>query len=145
MNVAAFACILVFKRGKVYFEDIRDLGGLSKNHPIIALCFCITLFSLAGIPPLAGFFAKFYVFKSIIESQMYILAIIGLLTSVISAFYYLRIIKIMYFDETKEKFDQISGFGMKSSLAISSFVTLFYFTYPSELLNFTELAAKIFN
>jgi len=145
MNIAAFTSILFFSRDKKYCEDIRDLGGLSKNHPVVAVCFCIILFSLAGIPPLAGFFAKFYIFKSVIESEMYILAVIGLLSSVISAFYYLRIIKIMYFDTEQEKFDDISGLGMKFSLFSSSFLILFYFINPSFLVNITEIASKVFN
>ena len=118
---------------------------MSKNHPVVAICFCIILFSLAGIPPLAGFFAKFYIFKSVIESEMYILAVIGLLSSVISAFYYLRIIKIMYFDTEQKKFDDISGLGMKFSLFSSSFLILFYFINPSFLVNITEIASKVFN
>jgi NADH-quinone oxidoreductase subunit N len=144
-NIAVFTCILFFKRGDKYFEDIKDLGGLSKNHPMIAACFCVLLFSLAGIPPLAGFFAKFYIFKSVIQSEMYILAVIGLLASVISAFYYLRVIKIMYFDREEEKFDEISGFGMKLSLTLSSILILLYFINPSILLEFTNLAAVLFS
>lgn len=145
MNIAAFTCILFFSRNKIYFEDIRDLGGLSKNHPVISICFCIILFSLAGIPPLAGFFAKFYIFKAVIDSQMYTLAIVGLLSSVVAAFYYLRVIKIIYFDKEKEKFDQISGLGMKFSLSISSIIILFYFISPSFLINLSDIAAKVFN
>jgi len=144
MNIAAFTCILFLSREKKYFEDIRELGGMSKNHPIVSACLCLTLFSLAGIPPLAGFFAKFYVFKAVIESEMYMLAIIGLLSSVISAFYYLRVIKIIYFDKNKEKFDEMSGFGMKFSLTTSSLLILFYFINPSLLINITDLASKIF-
>ena len=145
MNIAAFTCILFFSRNKIYFEDIRDLGGLSKNHPVISICFCIILFSLAGIPPLAGFFAKFYIFKAVIDSQMYTLAIVGLLSSVVAAFYYLRVIKIIYFDKEKEKFDEISGLGMKFSLSISSIIILFYFISPSFLINLSDIAAKVFN
>ena len=144
MNIAAFTCILFLSREKKYFEDIRELGGMSKNHPIVSACLCLTLFSLAGIPPLAGFFAKFYVFKAVIESEMYMLAIIGLLSSVISAFYYLRVIKIIYFDKNKEKFDEMSGFGMKFSLTTSSLLILFYFINPYLLINLTDLASKIF-
>ena len=101
MNIGAFSCILLMKRSGKYIEDIDELSGVSKNHPLLSLGLMIILFSLAGIPPLAGFFAKFYVFMAVIESQMYTLAIIGLVTTVVSAFYYIRIIKIMYFDEPK--------------------------------------------
>ena len=145
MKIGAFTCILFFSRDKVYYEDIRDLSGLSKNHPVIAVCFCLILFSLAGIPPLAGFFAKFYIFKAVVESEMYLLAIIGLLSSVIAAFYYLRIIKIMYFDKEKEKFDDISGLGTKLSLVSSTLLILFYFILPSFLINLSDIASKVFS
>ncbi|MDC3102176.1 NADH-quinone oxidoreductase subunit NuoN, partial [Candidatus Pelagibacter sp.] len=92
MNLALFSCLLMLKRNDQYYEDIDDLSGLSKNHPLLSLSLLIILFSLAGIPPLAGFFAKFYVFKAVIEQSMYFLAIVGLLSTVIAAFYYLRII-----------------------------------------------------
>jgi len=135
MTLGAFTCILTMKRENNYFENINDLSGLSKNHPLIAFCFLIILFSLAGIPPLAGFFAKFYIFMSVIESKMYFLAIIGLLTTVISAFYYLRIIKIIYFDKPKKSFDQIYDWGLKSSLILSTVLILIYFIQPSVLTN----------
>ena len=99
MNLGLFSCLLMMKRNNEYFEDIEDLSGLSKNHPLLSLSFLLILFSLAGIPPLAGFFAKFYIFKSVLEQSMYFLAIVGLLSTVVAAFYYLRIIKIMYFDK----------------------------------------------
>ena len=84
------------KKNGEYKENISDLSGISKKNPILAFAFLIILFSLAGIPPLAGFFAKFYIFTAVIEQKMYSLAIIGLLTTVVSAFYYLKIIKIIY-------------------------------------------------
>ena len=91
----------MLKRNNQYYEDIDDLSGLSKNHPLLSLSLLVILFSLAGIPPLAGFFAKFYIFKSVIEQSMYFLAIVGLLSTVIAEFYYLKIIKVIYFDEAK--------------------------------------------
>ena len=106
---------------------------MSKNHPILSICLLITLFSLAGIPPLAGFFAKFYIFMAVIEMKMYFLVVIGLLSTVIAAFYYLRIIKIMYFDLEKEKFDTDHHFGLKITLAISTIFILLYFIYPTFL------------
>ena len=134
MNLGAFGCIFMMKRENVYYENINDLSGLSKNHPILSLGFLIILFSLAGIPPLAGFFAKFYIFMTVIESKMYALAIIGLLTTVVSAFYYLRIIKIIYFDKPKKPFDTSYDWGLKASLVISSILILVYFIYPSMLI-----------
>ena len=134
MNLGFFSCLLMMKKNDLYFETIEDLSGLSKNHPILSLCFLIVLFSLAGIPPLAGFFAKFYIFKSVIEQSMYFLAIVGLLSTVIAAFYYLRIIKVIYFDEQKEKYDPDHNVWLRISLAFSTLLILLYFSFPSKLL-----------
>ena len=134
MNLGMFSCILMMKRQNIFYEDIKDLSGLSKNHPVISVCMLILLFSLAGIPPLAGFFAKFYVFMAVIKAEMYTLAIIGLITTVISAFYYLRIIKIIYFDEPNEAFESSQNLGLKISLFFSTIAILIYFIYPSFLI-----------
>ena len=134
MSLGTFACILMMRRENVFYENINDLSGLSNNHPKIALCFLVMLFSLAGIPPLAGFFAKFYIFMAVIEAEMYALAIIGLITTVVSAFYYLRIIKIIYFDKSKKSFDESYNLGLKIILAISTVLVVGYFIYPSILL-----------
>ncbi len=133
MNLGVFGCVFMMKRENVFYEDINDLSGLSKNHPMLAFSFLIILFSLAGIPPLAGFFAKFYIFMAVIEANMYTLAIIGLLTTVVSAFYYLRIIKIIYFDRPKKAFDENYDWGLKGLLILSSILILVYFIYPSIL------------
>ena len=135
MNLAIFGCIFMMKRENIFEENIYELSGLSKNHPIIALCFVIILFSLAGIPPMAGFFAKFYIFMSIIESKMYAFAIVALITTVVSAFYYLRLIKIIYFDKPKKQFTTDYDYGLKISLALSTILILTYFIYPSTLIN----------
>ena len=140
MNLGLFSCLLMMKRNNQYFESIDDLSGLSKNHPLLSLSFLIILFSLAGIPPLAGFFAKFYVFKSVIEQSMYFLAIVGLLSTVIAAFYYLRIIKIMYFDKEKEKYDTDHSLWLKFSLTASTLLILIYFISPSQLI---EIVSRI--
>ncbi len=140
MNLCFFCCLFMMKRKDKFFYNLEDLAGLSKNHPIISLSLLILLFSLAGIPPMAGFFAKFYIFMSVIEQSMYFLAIVGLLSTVISAFYYLRIIKIIYFDPPKEQYDQDHNFGLKISLTIATLLILFYFVYPSGLIN---LVSKI--
>ena len=140
MNLGLFSCLLMLKRNDEYFENIDDLSGLSKNHPLLSLSLLIILFSLAGIPPLAGFFAKFYIFKSVIEQSMYFLAIVGLLSTVVAAFYYLRIIKIMYFDEEKEKYDTDHGLWLKFSLTFSTLLILVYFIFPSQLI---EVVSRI--
>ena len=139
MNIGAFSCLYLLKKDGEYKEKISDLSGISKKHPILAISFLVILFSLAGIPPLGGFFAKFYVFTAVLEQKMYALAIIGLLTTVISAFYYLKIIKTIYltidstitFDDTKNKFAQLS-------ILISCITLLTFFLYPSALNNVAE-------
>ena len=135
MNLGFFSCLLMMKRNNVYYEHIDDLSGLSKNHPMLSLSLLIILFSLAGIPPLAGFFAKFYIFKSVIEQSMYFLAIVGLLATVVAAFYYLRIIKIMYFDKEKESYDKDHSLWLKFSLIFSTLIILLYFIFPSQLVD----------
>ena len=133
MNLGLFSCLLMMKRNNEYYEDIDDLSGLSKNHPLLSLSLLIILFSLAGIPPMAGFFAKLYIFKTVIEQSMYFLAIVGLLSTVIASFYYLRIIKIIYFDKEKEKFDTDHGSWLKFSLTFSTILILLYFIFPTQL------------
>ena len=135
MNLALFSCLLMLKRNDQYYEDIDDLSGLSKNHPLLSLSLLVILFSLAGIPPLAGFFAKFYIFKAVIEQSMYFLAIVGLLSTVIAAFYYLRIIKIIYFDKEREKYDEDHSLWLKFSLTFSTILILLYFVFPSQLID----------
>jgi len=143
MNIGIFACIFLMKKNGKYTEEISDLSGISKKHPLIAFSFLVILFSLAGIPPLGGFFAKFYVFMSVIENEMYTLAIIGLLTTVVSAFYYLRIIKTIYFDEFKEPFNQIQNISITSTIFISCIILISYFLYPSYLSNIVNLIFTI--
>ena len=140
MNLALFSCLLMLKRKDQYYENIDDLSGLSKNHPLLSLCLLVILFSLAGIPPLAGFFAKFYVFKAVLEQSMYFLAIVGLLSTVVAAFYYLRIIKIMYFDKEKDKYDNDHSLWLKLSLTVSTILILLYFIFPSQLI---EVVSRI--
>jgi len=140
MNLALFSCLLMLKRNNKYYEDIEDLSGLSKNHPLLSLSLLVILFSLAGIPPLAGFFAKFYIFKAVIEQSMFFLAVVGLLSTVVAAFYYLRIIKIIYFDEEKEKYDEDHSIWLKFSLTFSTILILLYFIFPSQLI---EVVSRI--
>ncbi len=135
MNVGVFACIFLMKKNGKYAEEISELSGISKSNPLIAVAFLIIMFSLAGIPPLGGFFAKFYVFMSVVENEMYILAIIGLLTTVIAAFYYLRIIKIIYFDKLFKPLDQIKNISITGTIFLSCIILITFFLYPSVLNN----------
>ena len=140
MNLAFFSCLFMLKRNEKYFENIEDLSGLSKNHPLLSLALLAVLFSLAGIPPLAGFFAKFYIFLAVINEKMYFLAVVGLLATVVAAFYYLRIIKIIYFDPEKEKYETKHNFGLKFTLVLSTLFIIAYFIYPSGII---ELISQI--
>ncbi len=135
MNIGAFSCLYLLKKDGQYKENISDLSGISKKHPLLAISFLIILFSLAGVPPLGGFFAKFYVFTSVLEQKMYALAIIGLLTTVISAFYYLKIIKTIYFDDSVITFEAVKNKAAQVSIFLSCSILLTFFLYPSILSN----------
>ena len=135
LQINDFLCLNFNQIDNEYYENLEDLSGLSKNHPLLSISLLIILFSLAGIPPLAGFFAKFYIFKSVIEQSMYFLAIVGLLSTVVAAFYYLRIIKIMYFDEEKDSYDKDHNLWLKLSLTVSTILILMYFIFPSQLID----------
>ena len=135
MNLGAFSCLYLLKKDGIYKENISDLSGISKKHPLLAISLLIILFSLAGIPPLGGFFAKFYVFVAVVEKQMYTLAIIGLLTTVLSAFYYLKIIKIIYFDDSVITFENTKNRYAQFSIFASCVILTTFFLYPSILNN----------
>ena len=135
MNIGAFSCLYLMKKDGLYRENISDLSGISKKHPILAISFLIILFSLAGIPPLGGFFAKFYIFTSVLEQKMYALAVIGLLTTVISAFYYLKVIKTIYFDDSQIVFDPVKNKSAQLTILISCSILITFFLYPSFLNN----------
>ena len=135
MNIGAFSCLYLLKRDGQYKENISDLSGISKKHPLLALALLIILFSLAGVPPLGGFFAKFYVFVAVLEKEMYALAIIGLLTTVMSAFYYLKIIKTIYFDDSFITLDSSKNRTAQISVFTSCVILITFFLYPSYLNN----------
>lgn len=141
MTLGTFACILAMRRDGKMVEDIDQLAGLSRTSPVMALMLAILLFSLAGIPPLAGFFAKFYVFLAAIHAGLYALAVIGVLLSVVGAYYYLRIVKIMYFDEPAERFEPMEA-PLAAVLGICGLFTLLYFVYPAPLVAFAGAAAN---
>ncbi|MFQ5938933.1 MAG: NADH-quinone oxidoreductase subunit NuoN [Alphaproteobacteria bacterium] len=141
MVLGTFGCILCMRVHGRMVEGIDDLAGLAKTHPMVALALAIFMFSMSGIPPLAGFFAKIYVFLAAIQAGLYTLAVIGVLTSVVAAFYYLRIVKLMYFDEPVEAFDRPIGRGMGAILVGTGVFTLFFFAYPGPVLNSAAAAA----
>ena len=140
MNAGVFCCILAMRRKEGYVETIGDLAGLSRNQPMVAAMLAMLMFSLTGIPPLAGFFGKFYVFAPAIQAGLYPLAVIGVLASVVGAFYYLRIVKIMYFDEPAEAFEQPMPGELTAVLGISSVFTLFFVLYPAPLIVASQVA-----
>ena len=141
MTLGSFACVLAMRRKGQAVETIEDLAGLSRNRPVMALMLAALMFSLAGIPPLAGFLAKYYVFVAAIQAGLYALAVIGVLSSVVGAYYYLRIVKIMYFDEPAEAFDPMPT-ELKAVLAVSGLFTIFYFVYPAPLIEAAGAAAR---
>ena len=141
MNVGAFACILCMRRADGMVEDIDDLKGLSRTHPVMAAAMAVFMFSLAGIPPLAGFFAKFYVFVAAIKEGLFALAVIGLIASVVAAFYYLRIVKVMYFDDPAEPFERPIGAEMTLVMGGAGIFTMLFFVYPAPLLSVAQAAA----
>ena len=135
MNIGAFSCLYLLKKDGQYKENISDLSGISKKNPLLAISLLIILFSLAGVPPLGGFFAKFYIFVSVLEKEMYALAIIGLLTTVMSAFYYLKIIKTIYFDDSVITFESSKNRTAQISILTSCIILVTFFLYPSVLNN----------
>jgi len=141
MNVGTFACILCMRKGGRMVEDIDDLAGLGKTNPMLAATIVVFMFSLAGIPPLAGFFGKLYVFLAAVEAGLFVLAIIGVVTSVIGAFYYLRIIKVMYFDDPIDSLDTPIGKELTLVIASTSFIIVLFFVYPTPILAGAATAA----
>ncbi len=141
MTLGTFACILSMRRDGQMVEDIGDLAGLARTRPTMAFFLAMLLFSLAGIPPLAGFFAKFYVFLAAIKAGLFTLAVIGVVTSVVGAYYYLAIVKIMYFDEPAKPFEPMP-YELKAVLAVTGLFNLLFFVYPSPLVDAANAAAK---
>jgi NADH-quinone oxidoreductase subunit N len=129
------------RRPEGMVEEISDLSGLARSNPALAFFLALLLFSLAGIPPLAGFFAKYYVFLGAIKAGLYGLAVIGVLASVVGAYYYLVIVKIMYFDEPAMGFKPMPG-ELKAVLAIAGLFNLLFFVYPAPLIDAAGVAAK---
>jgi NADH-quinone oxidoreductase subunit N len=141
MTLGAFACILAMKRADGPVEDINELAGLSQTNPSMAFIFAALLFSLAGIPPLAGFFAKFYVFLAAVKAGLWPLAVLGVIASVVGAYYYLRVVKIMYFDDAKPAFALVDSRVFLVMAASGLFVILFI-AAPSPLVDAALAAAR---
>ena len=142
MNVGTFACILSMRHRETLVEGVSDLAGLAKTHPMMAFLLAGFMFSLAGVPPLAGFFGKFYIFMAAINAKLYALAILGMLSSVVSAYYYLRIVKIMYFDEADEPLAKPLRTELSAVMGITGLFTMLFFVYPAPLLAAAQAAAK---
>ncbi len=140
MTLGAFAVIIAMRRRGLALEEVRDLSGLSRTNPVVAFVMAMIMFSLAGIPPLAGFFAKFYVFAAAIHAGLYWLSVIGVLSSVVGAFYYLRVVKVMYFDEPVEAFEPMAG-SLKFVLGVSGAVVLLFVVFASPIINAAGAAA----
>ncbi|MBL8903628.1 MAG: NADH-quinone oxidoreductase subunit NuoN [Rhizobiales bacterium] len=140
-TLGVFACVLAMRRKGQHLEQVSDLAGLAHNNKALAFVFAMLMFSLAGIPPLAGFFGKYFVFLAAVKSGLYALAIIGVVASVVGAYYYLRIVKIIYFDEPAEKFDALDGEVKWVAYASGAFALLFV-GFANYLVNLAEAAAK---
>src|SRR6202041_3460992 len=141
MTLGTFSVILAMKRNGQHVEKISDFAGLSRTNPLLAFFFAMFLFSLAGVPPLAGFFGKFYVFVAAIRAGLFTLSVIGVLTSVIGAYYYLSIVKVMYFDEPLTQLDPVRV-ELRAVLAVAGLFNIFFFVYPGPLVSMATVAAK---
>ena len=142
-NLGVFAGIQAMRRGGQAVENIGDLAGLSRNCPKLALVFAMLFLSLAGVPPLAGFFAKWYVFSAAMQAGLVVPAVIGVLSSVIALVYYLRVVKVMYFDEPAAAFDEDAGFGIKATLVVSAIVVLGFIVGASPIITAADAAARV--
>ncbi|MEM8750056.1 MAG: NADH-quinone oxidoreductase subunit NuoN [Pseudomonadota bacterium] len=143
MTLGAFACILAMRRADGMVENINDLAGLSKTNPMIALVLTALMFSLAGIPPLAGFWGKYFVFLAAVQAELYTLAVIGVVSSVVGAFYYLRVVKVMWFDESDQGFVPMES-ELRVVLAASGVFTVFYVLIAGPMSDMATTAARTF-
>jgi NADH-quinone oxidoreductase subunit N len=142
MTAGTFACVMAMKRGGRPVEQISDLSGLATNDPGLALAISVFMFSLAGIPLMAGFFAKLYIFLAAVKGGLWTLAVIGVLTSVVGAFYYIRVIKVMYFDPPAEAFDRRPP-ALSFVVAATGLFTAFFFLFPAPVVDAAEMASRV--
>jgi NADH-quinone oxidoreductase subunit N len=143
MTAGAFAVVLSMRREGRAFENISDLAGLSRTKPAMAYALALLLFSMSGIPPLAGFFGKFLVFQAAIGAGLYVLAVLGVLCSVIAAYYYIRIIKVMFFDEPTPAYDGVP-FARRAVIALSVLFIVAFILFPSPLVDVSRDAVSVF-
>jgi NADH-quinone oxidoreductase subunit N len=141
MTLGTFAAILAMRIEGKYVENVSDLAGLSRTNGVTAFFLAMLMFSLAGVPPLAGFFAKYYVFLAAVDAGLYPLAVVGVLASAVAAYYYLRIVKVMYFDEPAPAFDR-APLALRAVLAVSTLALLLFWVYPAPVMNAATAAAK---
>jgi NADH-quinone oxidoreductase subunit N len=141
MTLGTFACIVAMRRSGKAFEDITDLAGLARTSPVWAFFLAMLLFSMAGVPPMAGFFAKFYVFLAAIKAGMFTLAVLGVLASVVGCYYYLLIVKIMYFDDPAPAFDPM-GRPLRTVLGVTGLFVILFSLYPGPLVDAAGAAAR---
>ncbi len=142
MSAGVFACMIAMRRRGLPLEKIADLSGLARTDPMLALAFAIFMFSMAGIPPFSGFFGKLYVFYAAVQSGYWTLAVIGVLTSVVGAYYYLRVIKVMYFDEAQPAFD-VRAPSLSFVAAVGALVTTLFFVFPAPIVTAAQAAAAV--
>jgi NADH-quinone oxidoreductase subunit N len=141
-TLGAFGVLLCLRRQGVMCEDMKDFAGLKRSNPLLAFAMLVFMFSLTGVPPMAGFFGKYFIFLAAVSAHMVPVAVIGVLTSVVAAFYYLRIVKLMYFDEPTAPIDRISDTGLKTVVAIASVAMLLFVFWPAPVVDGALIAAR---
>jgi NADH-quinone oxidoreductase subunit N len=141
MSAGAFGCVLYMQRNGEYVEKLSDLAGIAQRHPLLAMALSAFMLSMAGIPPLAGFFGKMYIFVSAVQAGMIVLAVIGVLSSVVSCYYYLKVIKIMYFDEGENIYDT-QPMVLRATIAMCFVVTVFFVLHPAFITTPASIAVK---
>ena len=142
MSAGVFGCLIAMRRRGTPLEQVADLSGLARTDPMLALAMAVFMFSMAGIPPFSGFFGKLYVFYAAVQSGYWTLAVIGVLTSVVSAYYYLRIVKVMYFDEAQPAYDARSP-SLSFVAGVGALVTTLFFVFPGPLIGAAQSAAAV--
>jgi NADH-quinone oxidoreductase subunit N len=143
MSVGSFCVVLAMRRGGRMVEEIEDLAGLARSQPLLAFAMTLLMFSMAGIPPLAGFFSKLYIFLAAVDAKLYSLAVIGVLTSVVGSYYYLRIVKVMYFDSSTQIFDRPLDRDVGAILAGTALFVAFFIVYPAPIIDSAGVAASV--